>query len=147
MQPAPGTGQVARRVVPIDAFGVPVTVRVGGSRTAELEAELARAWAWCAGAGSSAEPLLVDAALDDDEEAMAAAREEGVLAGTDLRAVMEWLSSAVTTTAITARAGRLLMLHGCAVADPATGATAVLVGPSGRARRRPRPRWGRGSAT
>jgi len=42
------------------------------------------------------------------------------------------LTTAVTLAAIDARAGELVMLHAAGVADPATGATVALVGPSGR---------------
>lgn len=42
------------------------------------------------------------------------------------------LSTAVTLAAIDARAGELVLLHAAGVADPASGATLALVGPSGR---------------
>lgn len=41
------------------------------------------------------------------------------------------LTSVLTLTAIEARSGELLMLHASGLADPATGRTAALVGPSG----------------
>lgn len=51
--------------------------------------------------------------------------------GSDMRNVLHRLSSAVTLAALDARAGELLMLHAAALADPASGATAVLVAASG----------------
>jgi len=48
-----------------------------------------------------------------------------------LDAELAWVSSEVTLQAIGARAGELWMLHAGGVADPATGATIALVGPSG----------------
>lgn len=50
---------------------------------------------------------------------------------TDVDEILHNLSPAVTRAAIGARAGDLVMLHAAALADPATGATAVLVAPSG----------------
>jgi hypothetical protein len=48
-----------------------------------------------------------------------------------LDATLAWVSSAVTVTAIEARADDLWMMHAAGLADPATGATVALVGPSG----------------
>lgn len=45
--------------------------------------------------------------------------------------VLHRLSPAVTQAAIEARAGELMMLHAAALADPGTGATAILVAASG----------------
>lgn len=53
------------------------------------------------------------------------------LVGTDLATVMDQLSPVVTKTAITARAGTMLMFHACALAEPATGDTVLFFGPSG----------------
>ncbi|WP_300528434.1 hypothetical protein [uncultured Nocardioides sp.] len=46
-------------------------------------------------------------------------------------AVLELLSQAVALAGIEHGAGRLVMLHACGVADPDTGRTVVLAGPSG----------------
>lgn len=51
--------------------------------------------------------------------------------GDTIDEVLHYLSPAVTTRMIESRAGELVMLHAAALADPATGATAVLVAPSG----------------
>lgn len=56
---------------------------------------------------------------------------EVVAVGTDTDSALHHLSPAVTTTAIGARAGQLVMLHAAALADPDTGRTAVLVAASG----------------
>lgn len=53
------------------------------------------------------------------------------VSGQDIAEVLHHLSPAVTTRAIAARAGELVMLHAAALADPATGAAAVLVAASG----------------
>lgn len=127
----PETAQIDQASVCLGALGVRVVVDTRGNRAAELAEALRLAWAWCPSDTLTGEPLHIEAMLDDDPRIVAAAQEAGRLADTDARAVLGWLSSAVTTAAITARAGQLVMLHGCAVADPGGGATVVLVGPSG----------------
>lgn len=51
--------------------------------------------------------------------------------GRDVETALHHLSPAVTTRAIDARAGELVMLHAAALADPVSGRTAVLVAASG----------------
>lgn len=51
--------------------------------------------------------------------------------GRDIETALHHLSPAVTTRAIDARAGELVMLHAAALADPVSGRTAVLVAASG----------------
>lgn len=53
------------------------------------------------------------------------------VAGATIHEVLHYLSPAVTTRMIEQRAGELVMLHAAALANPATGASAVLVAPSG----------------
>ena len=69
--------------------------------------------------------------LGNDDLALAEASVEADLSGTDLATVMDQLSPMITGVAITAQAGRLAMFHACGLADPETGAAAVLFGPSG----------------
>ncbi|MGH3330132.1 MAG: hypothetical protein ACRDPJ_02395 [Nocardioidaceae bacterium] len=75
--------------------------------------------------------MVIEAFLDDDEAAVSERRSQGKLASASLPQLMDWLAPSITTAAITRQAGHMLMLHACAVADPQTGATAVLVGPAG----------------
>ena len=51
--------------------------------------------------------------------------------GDSIEQILHDLSPAVTRAAIGARSGELVMLHAAALCDPTTGATAVLVAPSG----------------
>ena len=69
--------------------------------------------------------------VDDDPEALAAETTPTSLVGQDLPTVMDRLSPMVTRLAVDDRRHDLVMFHACAVADPATGRTAVLYGPSG----------------
>lgn len=55
----------------------------------------------------------------------------GDVTGSSIEEVLHLLSPTVTARMIDRRAGELVMLHAAALADPATGATAVLVAPSG----------------
>ncbi|MCY4726593.1 hypothetical protein NYO98_09920 [Nocardioides sp. STR2] len=77
---------------------------------------------------------LRDAVLDAWRDALTDAQPttDAVEAGgTDVASALHYLSPAVTTAAIDSRAGELVMLHAAALADPATGRTAVLVAASG----------------
>ena len=103
----------------VDAFGVVVPVEVHG---ADLAAAVGGAWQ---DALTTAEPTVgpVTAAVTGHTSAM--------VQGVDIEEVLHNLSPAVTTHAIGQRAGRLVMLHAAALAEPDTGATAVLVAASG----------------
>ena len=46
-------------------------------------------------------------------------------------ATLEWVSSDITQKAIAVRVGELWMIHAAGIANPKTGATVALVGPSG----------------
>ncbi|WP_299931014.1 hypothetical protein [uncultured Nocardioides sp.] len=95
-------------VAHVSAFGVVVPIRASG----ELSGPVLAAWR--------------DALTDADPTA--AAVEAG---GPDAETALHHLSPAVTTRAIDARAGDLVMLHAAALADPSTGRTAVMVAASG----------------
>lgn len=75
--------------------------------------------------------MVIEAFFDDDEEAVARARAEGMTAGSSLEELMHWLTPLVTTMAITARASSLLMMHACVLSDLDSGAAVLLAGPSG----------------
>ena len=121
--------------VRLSALGVPVVLRASGGRAADLVQALESAWAWCLNGPldghSVAEPVVIEAFLDKDDEAVRTARSRGLTASTSLDELMHWLTPLVTTKAITARAGSLMMMHACVMADPVSGAAVVLAGPSG----------------
>jgi hypothetical protein len=95
-------------VAHVSAFGVVVPIRA----SPDLRQPVLRAW----------HDALTDAPPTTD---VVSAR------GPDVESALHHLSPAVTTTAIAARAGQLVMLHAAALADPETGRTAVLVAASG----------------
>lgn len=95
-------------VAHVSAFGVVVPIR----SSEKLRGPVQAAWR--------------DALTDDDPTTA-----EVVAVGTDIEIALHHLSPAVTTAAIDARAGDLVMLHAAALADPDSGRTAVLVAASG----------------
>jgi hypothetical protein len=121
--------------VRLSALGVPVVLRASGGRSADLAQALEAAWEWCLtdppAEHSDPDSLLIEAFLDKDDEAVRSARSSGLTASTSLAELMHWLTPLVTTKAITARAGSLLMMHACVLAEPVSGVAVVLAGPSG----------------
>ncbi len=115
----------------LTAIGVPILVRTHGSGAAELTASVREAWRDCLSDRSAAEPLVVDAMLDDDCAAVDRAAARGMVANTSLEVLLDNLSPRVTGEAITRNAGTLLMLHACGLADPDTGGAVALVARSG----------------
>lgn len=101
-------GTDGRVVARVSAFGVVVPIRC----SAELRHPVLAAWR--------------DALTDADPTTA-----EVMAVGTDIESALHHLSPAVTTAAIDTRAGQLVMLHAAALADPASGRTAVLVAASG----------------
>lgn len=125
--------------VVLEAMGLLVHVWLGGSREPELRAEVEKAWSRCLVAeqrsgpsGADAAPAVeVQALLDEDLEVVAGARARGAVAGSDLVPVMDELSTRVTQACLEQKVGGAWLLHACALADPDSGATVVLVAASG----------------
>jgi len=115
--------------VRLKALEVPLLIRCEGAGAPELARAVETAWDSCRD----------DAAANGDAQEIRVRYDEGDgsdppgydLTGTDLATVMDQLSPVVTKTAITARAGTMLMFHACALAEPTTGDTVLLFGPSG----------------
>ncbi|HSE09224.1 MAG TPA: hypothetical protein VLB29_11220 [Nocardioidaceae bacterium] len=121
--------------VHLSALGVPVVLRASGDRSADLARAFESAWEWCLdgppGEHSDADSVVIEAFLDKDGEAVRIAQGQGLTASTSTEELMHWLTPLVTTRAITSRASSLLMMHACVVSDPVSGASVVLIGPSG----------------
>jgi len=108
-------------------------LRCTGGLAADARAAIEEAWAWCLSTPTDTPADIVLEAWCQDHaprEAVDAAWRRGAVAGTSVTELMHFLSSVATTSAITAQAGKLLMLHGCAVAMP-DGQVVAFVGPSG----------------
>jgi ABC-type glutathione transport system ATPase component len=104
-------------------------IRCEGAGARELAAAVETAWDSCHDDGPENDDALeIRVRLDEDDEPEQPGYD---LTGTDLATVMDRLSPVVTKTAITARAGTMMMFHACALAAPATGDTVLLFGPSG----------------
>jgi len=125
-------------------LGTRVDVAVHGSGAGRLAASLARAWCFCRiprggqwptgpgdDSGIPGPAITVEAFLDADPAAVAGARASGMVADRDVEHLLDQLSTRLTVAAIGSRRGELWMLHACAVADPVSGASIALVGPSG----------------
>jgi hypothetical protein len=112
-----------------------VAVEVAGSGRAALAEEIRRVWSRCLVPGDGAAAVTPDAAVrvvvDDDPRLVAEARAGGAVASGVPAEVMHGLSPVVTLAAIEHQAGRLMMLHACGLADPASGRTVALVAASG----------------
>ncbi len=116
------------------ALEVPIEVVCTGSGGPELARAVVAAWDWCAKDPSqeSHQPQSrLTVLLEHDADLLATTAAGTDLFGTDLTTVMDRLSPVITRLAVTERAGDLTMFHACALADPLTGNTAVLFGPSG----------------
>lgn len=106
----------------LEAIGVAVDLEITG---ADLADAVERAW--------------VDARIEGDHDAerprvtltVACNDQSANVTGSDVDEVLHRLSPAVTLAALEARAGELILLHAAALANPETGATAVLVAASG----------------
>jgi hypothetical protein len=122
--------------VRLEALQVRVDVVCAGAGAHELAESVTAAWDWCVvgpgdGPLGDADVQRVTVVLDDDPEVLASYAGDEALLGSDVAMLMDRLSPMVTRLAVTDRRRDLVMFHACAVADPATGATVVLYGPSG----------------
>ena len=119
----------------LEALEVRLDILCTGSGAAELAESLGEAWEWCTVGGSATEPAgaaqQLTVLLDDDQEALGAQTSGSALFGRDLPTLMDRFSPMVTRVAVSDRRSDLVMFHACAVADPESGDTVVLYGPSG----------------
>jgi len=119
--------------VRLKALEVAFQVSCTGAGAAELVGSVRQAWDRCLvdGVGAGDPDERVTLLLDDDSEVLAVRAGDVQLFGARLDLLMDRFSPLVTRLAVTQRRSDLTMFHACAAADPATGATAVLFGPSG----------------
>lgn len=128
----------------LEALEVPFEIRCAGSGAAELAASVVAAWEWCtvetAHDESDEAVQRVTVALDDGLDSLDSTDSLGSphevarsssLSAQDISTLMDRLSPMVTRLAVTQRRHDLVMFHACAAADPRTGDTVVLYGPSG----------------
>jgi hypothetical protein len=116
----------------LEALEVDFAIACAGSRAGDLAAAVRESWDWCLREDDASAPDQIQrlrVVLETPEGVAVAGASD--LFGTDLGLVMDRLSPLVTRQAIGVRRRDLVMFHGCAVADPETGDTVVLYGPSG----------------
>ncbi|WP_261619881.1 hypothetical protein [Pseudarthrobacter equi] len=121
----------------LQILGVEFVVRWGSGVSGEQQLNMRAAWARCAseqvpGAPvpsppAASEAFTVSVAFQSGDQGT----ERFELGASSFDELAENLTSRLTVAAILANAGHLIMLHACGVADPATGATVVLVAKSG----------------
>jgi hypothetical protein len=119
----------------VEALEVRLDILCTGSGAAELADSVGAAWEWCAVDPSDDEDdgtvQRLTVLLDDDPAVLEGLATGASLLGRDLPTLMDRLSPMVTRVAVNDRRSDLVMFHACAVADPDTGDTVVLYGPSG----------------
>lgn len=117
----------------LQVMGRDVLLEISGSGRAALVAAVERAWDRClVAAGEAGEPqVVVEALLDDDATVVSDARTRGAVAGATELAVLDALTTRLVQEGLKLLVGDRWLLHACAVADTTTGATVVLVAPSG----------------
>lgn len=115
----------------VNAFDVPVEVLVEGDRADELTQQLPSLWEFCGAEAGVAPEATVLVTFDHDPQVLARGRQAGRVTRDRPDDLLQVLTQRITLSAIDARAGRHLMLHACALADPGTGATAAFVAPGG----------------
>lgn len=114
------------------ALGVRVTIDAFGALAETVIAACELAWSSCVVTpGGGADEARMTLQVSVGERLAPAAPHVVQIEAHTLESALEWVTQHITVGAIERRAGELLMLHACAVADPLTGHAAVLVGPSG----------------
>jgi hypothetical protein len=118
----------------VDLVAIEVPVRLEFTeRTRWLVDGILTGWADCAALAvepTTPAPETVITLIDPDE-LQDLPDVASALVVRDERAALTDLASRITIAAIGVRGGELVLLHGCAVADPRTGAVAAFVAPSG----------------
>ncbi len=113
----------------VECLGHRIDIRFDGDGADKLAAQAKEAWERCLATSPPPGPThLIRVVV---EAGLRPARSETAVSAPSHEAAMEMLSQAVTLAGVTSSAGDLLMLHAAGLADPDTGRTAVLVGPSG----------------
>jgi hypothetical protein len=119
--------------VRLEALQVGFALVCAGSGAADLARAVEDAWACCLveDADATKPDEVLTLVLEDDHDRLASLAGESQLFGSDLPTVMDRLSPLITRIAVTTRREDLVMVHACAVGNPANGSAAVLFGPSG----------------
>jgi hypothetical protein len=111
---------------------VPFEIECQGPRGLDAATAVSAAWDWClTGEGQGTVERSVQHLTVMLEGSPETAPSPSRVVARDVASLLHKLSPVVTRLAITERRDDLIMFHACAVADPETGATIVLYGPSG----------------
>jgi hypothetical protein len=122
-------------IVRIFSLDRQVNLSIDGSRAAQALHAIGESWSWClreeASSADGPAACHLRVVLDDDPGVISEAETRGDLATSSLEEMMHRLSQEITIACIDRQVGHLLMLHGCALADPTTGRAIAAVAPSG----------------
>jgi hypothetical protein len=127
---------VSSQVMVLKIIGDDVILDVDGAKADEVRSAVEDAWSWCterrrSGIGLDPQAPHIKVVLDEDPDVVADATQRGAIAATELPALMHLLTQAITVAGIDRQAGRFLMLHAAAVADPQSGRAVAVVAPAG----------------
>ena len=117
--------------VALELLGTNVEVRLSGSGALHLKESITRAWDRCLARDGDSPEVVLSVTLDSVPAVDRTRDERTTVTGSDEIQLMDQLATRLNLEALKARVGELLLLHACAVAEPASGATVVLVAPSG----------------
>lgn len=117
----------------VTGLDVRVELRLTGERADELASLMRVAWSRCLDQPASRHSEPITLALDEERDSstneMTGA--PSTLADDDAERLMVRATQSVTSAAIAAQAGNLLMFHAGALSHPITGASLVFVAPGG----------------
>lgn len=112
----------------LDVLDTVIGVRIVGRSREDIEDLIEETWDWCLHNGPVDESDLIITASIRGEDLHP---DIDAIVSRDVDALMSALTPRVTRDAINLQAGKLLMLHACAVANVESGDTVAFVGPSG----------------
>ena len=121
--------------IAVDVMGRGVLLELSGSDAVALREQIETAWDRCLAlqdVDPAVEPdAVVEVVLDADADVVTEARGRGAVAATTELRVMDALTTRLVQEGLQLLVGDRWLLHACAVADVESGATVVLVAPSG----------------
>lgn len=119
------------RPVDLLTLGVPVRLRCWGEDPDHVAEHVRRAWSAAVDPTAPDPAVVIDVVVTADDEVRTSADAARAIATSSIPMALHLISNRVTAAAVEHQAGRLWMLHAAGLADPVTGATVALVGPSG----------------
>jgi hypothetical protein len=129
-------GIASTEIVVLKVIDGDVILDLSGEHAKDARTAVSNAWSWCIDQDQSSgdyDPTTprIEVVFDEDPDVVVEASNRGAIAATDLATVLHLLTQAITVAGIDSQAGRLLMLHAGAVADPRSRRAVVAVAATG----------------